>query len=87
MVVKYGAKWCGPCKAIAPAFERLSNDPRYSSLILFVDVDIETTPDLATMYDVSAVPTFQAFKNGRIVNQFTGASEEKLKAMARKLVE
>jgi thiol-disulfide isomerase/thioredoxin len=87
MIVKYGAKWCGPCKAIAPVYERISNDPRYKQLLTFVVIDIEVTPDLATLYSVSAVPTFQAFKNGRIVDQFTGASEERLKKMARMMFE
>jgi thioredoxin 1 len=80
LIVKFGAKWCGPCRAIAPVFEQYASDPNYSTLI-FVEVDIEVTPELAQMYDISGVPTFIVLDRGHVMDSFSGASQATLKRM------
>jgi len=80
LIIKFTAKWCGPCRAIAPEFERYASDPKCSSLT-FVEVDIDTTPEIAKLYDVSSVPTFDVISKGSVIDSFSGASKADLKKM------
>ena len=54
-VIKFSAEWCGPCKAMAPLFEKASK--AYPD-IRFIDSDVEDNPDMAEKYHIRNVPTF-----------------------------
>ena len=54
-VIKFSADWCGPCKAMAPIFEKASK--QYPN-IKFIDSDVEDNPELAEKYHIRNVPTF-----------------------------
>nr|2YPM_A Chain A, LAFCA THIOREDOXIN [synthetic construct] len=82
VVVDFTATWCGPCKMIAPKFEELSEE--YPDNVVFLKVDVDEVEDVAAEYGISAMPTFQFFKNGKKVDELTGANQEKLKAMIKK---
>lgn len=60
-IVKFGAEWCAPCRAIAPTLEQISKD--LSVEVLSVDID-ENLEDAAA-YNVRAVPTLILFKDGQ----------------------
>lgn len=77
VIVKYSATWCGPCRAIAPIFEMYATSPDNSSIV-FVSVDVDEAADIAEKYDISCMPTFQVFKNGEVIDSFSGSSKEKL---------
>lgn len=63
-VVKFGAAWCGPCKALAPLLDRSAQEfPDVS----FVEVDIESAPNLAAQYRIRALPTVMAWKDGTVL--------------------
>ena len=56
---------------------------KYVFINLFkVDVDINS--ETAEAHDISAMPTFKCFKDGKQVDEMVGASEDKLKAMIEK---
>jgi thioredoxin 1 len=76
VVVDFSAAWCGPCKMIAPAFDELSNEYPDS---YFVKVDVDQVKAIAKRYEVMSMPTFILFKNGKVVDRFSGASIEKLR--------
>ena len=78
VVVDFSAAWCGPCKMIAPAFDELSNEYPDS---YFVKVDVDQVKAIARRYEVMSMPTFILFKNGKVVERFSGASIEKLRDM------
>ena len=65
--VDFSAAWCGPCKRIYPKLEELSK--KYP-LVTFLYVDIDQIKDVAQMYDISAVPTFLAFRPRNLDPQF-----------------
>ncbi|KAG5519244.1 hypothetical protein PMAC_002332 [Pneumocystis sp. 'macacae'] len=71
-VVDFFATWCGPCRAIAPKFEELSE--KYPT----VYVDVDQHNDIATEYCVTAMPTFMFFKKGNKLCEVVGASSAKV---------
>lgn len=82
VLVEFGAKWCGPCKVVAPELEALSRDLEGKAKI--VQVDIDESPRLAQMLRIQSVPTYIVFHQGRPVDAAQGAMK---KAQIRALLE
>lgn len=76
VVVDFTATWCGPCRAIAPHFESLSQ--RYTGRARFLKVDVDDAQEIAQECSVSAMPTFHFYLNGSRVAEFSGADPVKL---------
>ena len=68
------ATWCGPCRMVSPALERLATD-RAGSLKL-VKVDVDAAPRLSQRFTVRAVPTLLVLRGGRVLAQQAGAAPE-----------
>ena len=73
-VAKFSADWCGPCRQIAPFVENLSR--KYPN-VNFFQVDADKSP-IATARAVSALPTFQFYINGRMIDEIKGANPGEL---------
>ena len=71
VLVDFWAPWCGPCKMIAPALQELAGD--YRGRLKVVKVNVDDYPDLAAKFDIMGIPTILLFKEGRVVDSFTGA--------------
>lgn len=69
VVVDFFATWCGPCKMLAPAVERMAE---VHPEVHFYKVDIDEEMDLASRFGVMSVPTLLYFKSGEIVNKTVG---------------
>lgn len=80
VIVDFYASWCGPCKAIAPSFEKCANMEECSNL-LFVKVNVDDAPEISEYCQVSAMPTFRAYFKGEKLTEFKGASLQKLEDM------
>eukprot|EP00187_Rhodella_violacea_P002247 CAMPEP_0174905324 /NCGR_PEP_ID=MMETSP0167-20121228/52531_1 /TAXON_ID=38298 /ORGANISM="Rhodella maculata, Strain CCMP736" /LENGTH=124 /DNA_ID=CAMNT_0016148225 /DNA_START=88 /DNA_END=458 /DNA_ORIENTATION=- len=78
IVVDYYADWCGPCKAIAPLIEQLA--AAHASTTTFVKVNVDVARDVASARNITAMPTFQLFKGGSMLEEFKGANPQKLTA-------
>ena len=70
--VDFWAEWCGPCRAVSPVVEELSNE--YDGKVDFVKVNVDENGELAQKYNVLSIPTFAIFKNGKVVSQKVGSS-------------
>ena len=68
------ATWCGPCKALTPIVDKLSEE--MSGKVKIVKVDIDENSALATEYRVMSVPTMKLFKNGEVVETLVGLRPE-----------
>ncbi|KNH09709.1 Thioredoxin domain containing protein [Perkinsela sp. CCAP 1560/4] len=71
IVVKFTAKWCGPCQNIAPLFAFMSD---YYPMVWFYHVDVDDHPALASDFDIQAVPTFFVLHRGKIEKRIDGPS-------------
>lgn len=70
VVVDVYAPWCGPCRQMAPLFEELSKE--LEGTVKLVSLNIDEERDLAIQYNVSSIPTFIFFKEGKVVGKETG---------------
>lgn len=72
VIVDWSASWCGPCKKIAPEYEKLSNE--FKSISFFkIDCDNEEFSGLMTDFKIKSIPTFQIWKNKKLLSSFSGA--------------
>ncbi|GIR33467.1 MAG: thioredoxin [Alphaproteobacteria bacterium] len=71
VLVDFWAEWCGPCKAIGPALEEISDEKGDS--ISIVKLNIDENPLTPQKYNVRGIPTLLIFKNGEVVAEKMGA--------------
>ncbi|XP_017288669.1 thioredoxin [Kryptolebias marmoratus] len=84
VVVDFTASWCGPCKGIAPYFQQLSEE--YKDKVIFLKVDVDEASDVSQACGISCMPTFQFYKNGQKVHEFSGANRDSLKTKVAELM-
>jgi thioredoxin 2 len=71
MVVDFWAPWCGPCRMMAPAFVKVSQDMQGRAR--FVKVNTEAEQDLAAKFNIRSIPTLAVFSGGREIARQPGA--------------
>jgi thioredoxin 1 len=80
VLVDFWAPWCGPCRAMAPAIDKLVADLGDQAKV--VKLNTEDNPNTPSQYGVMAIPTFIVFKGGQEVGRHTGGmSYDQLKAL------
>ncbi len=70
VVVDFWAPWCGPCRAMAPVFEELSQE--YQGKLRFAKMDTDENPDTPGRLGIQGIPTLIFFKDGREINRVVG---------------
>ena len=70
VVVDFWAPWCGPCRMVVPLVEEIAEE---RSDIKVVKINVDEEQELAMQFGVMSIPTLVVMKNGKVVNQSTGA--------------
>ena len=71
VLVDFWAPWCGPCKAIAPILEQISDE--LGDKIKIVKVNVDDNQKYAVDFGIKSIPTLLVFNKGEIKNQIIGA--------------
>jgi thioredoxin 1 len=78
VIVDFWATWCSPCRAIAPALDRISVEQ--DGKLLVAKVDVDENPAYAQQFGVQGIPTLLMMYQGKEVSRIVGAlPEAKLK--------
>lgn len=78
VIVQYSAGWCGNCRVMKPKFKRFAADSLNATFVL---ADAEKFPESRKLAEVNNLPTFAAFKNGKLVKQIQTNKVENLKEL------
>lgn len=73
VLADFWAPWCGPCRAMAPHFERAAQQLRDRARL--VKVNTEEAQGLAASYGIRTIPTLVLFRNGTEVKRTSGAMD------------
>jgi thioredoxin 1 len=75
VIVQFSASWCGNCRIMKPKFKKLASE---NEALTFVLVDAENSPESRKLANVSNLPTFATFVNGKLVNETQTNKQEVL---------
>ena len=70
VLLDFYAEWCGPCRSVGPIIDEIA---RERGDILVGKINVDESPELAGAFKIYSIPTLVVLKNGKVINQATGA--------------
>ncbi|KAJ9440218.1 Thioredoxin H-type [Diplonema papillatum] len=83
VVIDWYADWCGPCRAVAPAYAALASD--FAGKVVFLKANSDHLKPEASAHGVTALPTFQGYANGKMKWEVKGADLEKVRGFLNRM--
>jgi len=74
VLVDLWAPWCGPCRMVSPALERLGHS--YAGRVKLVKINVDGSPKTASRFEVQGIPTLLLIQRGQPVARQVGAAPE-----------
>jgi thioredoxin 1 len=71
VIVDFWAEWCGPCRMVAPTYEKLSDE--FASKLAFAKMDVDENPRTPGGLGIQGIPTMIVFNKGKEVGRIVGA--------------
>lgn len=83
VLVDFYAAWCGPCKMQGPIIDQVAEEIGDKAII--GKINVEESPNISEQYEVMSIPTIILFKEGKIIEKYSGLqSKDSLLAEIKK---
>ena len=74
VLLDFGSPWCAPCRMVVPVIEEIAGE---RPDIKVGKINVDEQPELASKFSIMSIPTLVVMKNGKIVQQVSGARPKK----------